>query len=332
MHSSSASISSARLRRSCPPSEVGHFLGPTRSRRAGPGAPPGGRRRRHRWQNIGEFEVGGLQQLVQPVAFGGLVLHQLAAVAQQLAQIALRLRRHEAFGDQAMADQIGDPLCILHIGLAAGHVADVQRIDDDQVELSLQYSIGRPPVDHCARHPDMGHARLRKPALQRHENRGSWPQTSAPPWSAAPRRVDSPPPRQARDQAKNRMRQRIVEVRCGSGGRSHHDRGHWMSVIGIVPICFRIRRRSTSAAARKDGRTKMRAALTTTHRPLNLSPGEAHRLAVCSERAFSADIHQSWPSYIAFGCSSRNLIATVPFCASSLMTYVPPRPGTNSQA
>jgi hypothetical protein len=35
--------------------------------------------------------------------------------------------------------------------------------------------------------------------------------------------------------------------------------------------------------------------------------------AIRSERAFNADIHQSWPSYIAFGCSSRNLIATAPF-------------------
>src|SRR5208283_1945236 len=43
-------------------------------------------------ENVGsdarQLDVGGLQQLQEPVAFGRLALHQLAAVAQQLAQLA----------------------------------------------------------------------------------------------------------------------------------------------------------------------------------------------------------------------------------------------------
>jgi hypothetical protein len=61
-------------------------------------------------------------------------------------------------------------------------------------------------------------------------------------------------------------------------------------------------------------------------------PVSIYRAAVLSERTLSADIHQSWASYIAFGCASRNLIASAPFCVSSVMTRVPPRSGTSTQA
>lgn len=71
-----------------------------------------------------------------------------------------------------MADQIGDPLGILHVGLAAGHVADVPRIADDQVKMPLQHGIDRAPVDARALHPDMRHTGLRKPGTQRHQIAG----------------------------------------------------------------------------------------------------------------------------------------------------------------
>jgi hypothetical protein len=67
-----------------------------------------------------------------------LALHQLAAIPQQLAQIAERRRRDEALGDQAVPDQIGDPHGILHIALAAGHIADVAGVADDQIEMPFQ--------------------------------------------------------------------------------------------------------------------------------------------------------------------------------------------------
>ena len=90
-----------------------------------------------------QLDVGGLQQLQEPVAFGRLALHQLAAVAQQLAQFPQRPGRHEALGD--LSHQIGDPLGILHIGLAPRHVADVPGVADDQFEMPLQDGMtGRP--------------------------------------------------------------------------------------------------------------------------------------------------------------------------------------------
>ena len=122
-----------------------------------------------------QLDVGGLQELQEPVAFGRLALHQLAAVAQQLAQLPQRLGRHEALGDQAVADQIGDPLGILHVGLAPRHVADVPGVADDQLEMPLQDGVDRAPVDARALHPDMRHARLRAspatPRVPRHASR-----------------------------------------------------------------------------------------------------------------------------------------------------------------
>jgi len=107
MRPSSVKTSSGCLRRSCPRA---------RSAICSAEAPPSVAVARVKagpsFQQLPLPAVGGLQQLEQPVALGRLALHQLAAVAQQLAQIALRLRRHEALGDQAVADQIGDPLCI----------------------------------------------------------------------------------------------------------------------------------------------------------------------------------------------------------------------------
>ena len=180
---SSASTSSARLRRSCPLREVGHLLGRCTALDQGLEHGPAGDA-----EDIAgdarQLDVGGLQQLEQPVALGRLALHQLAAVAQQLAQVAQRLRRHEALGDQAVADQIGDPLGILHVGLAAGHVADVPRIADDQLEMPLQHGIDRPPVDARALHADMRHTRLLQPVAQRLEIAGHGRETCAPLWSA----------------------------------------------------------------------------------------------------------------------------------------------------
>ena len=105
----------------------------------------------------------------EPVAFGRLALHQLAAVAQQLAHLPQRLGRHETFGDQPVPDQIGDPLGILHVGLAPRHIADVSGVADDQLEMPLQDGIDRAPVDARALHPNVRHSRCPQPVPQRFE-------------------------------------------------------------------------------------------------------------------------------------------------------------------
>ncbi len=110
-----------------------------------------------------QLDVGGLQQLEQTVALGRAGVDQLTPIAQQIAQLAHRLGRHKAAADQAVAKQVGDPLAVLHIGLAARHVLDVVRVADHQFEGPVQHCIDRLPVDPGALHRDMRAAVLLKP-------------------------------------------------------------------------------------------------------------------------------------------------------------------------
>ena len=54
-------------------------------------------------ENVGsdarQLDVGGFQELQEPVAFGRLALHHLAPIAEKPAQFPQRRRRHEALGD-----------------------------------------------------------------------------------------------------------------------------------------------------------------------------------------------------------------------------------------
>jgi hypothetical protein len=109
------------------------------------------------------------KELQEPVAFGRLAFHQLAAVAQQLAQLPQRPGRHEALGDQPVPDQIGDPLGILHVGLAPRHIADVPGVADDQLEMPLQDGIDRAPIDARALHPNVRRSCRLQPVPQRFE-------------------------------------------------------------------------------------------------------------------------------------------------------------------
>jgi len=65
-----------------------------------------------------------------------------------------------------MADQLRDPLRVLHVRLAAGHVLDVVGIADGQVDVSLQHGIHRLPVDAGAFHADVGDPVLGQPRPQ----------------------------------------------------------------------------------------------------------------------------------------------------------------------
>ena len=66
-----------------------------------------------------------------------------------------------------MPNQIGDPLGILHIGLAPRHVADVTGVADDQLEMPVEDGVDGAPVNAGALHPDMRHPKLLQPVPQR---------------------------------------------------------------------------------------------------------------------------------------------------------------------
>ena len=82
----------------------------------------------------GQLDVGPFQRLLQPVDLGRALVHQTGAVAGQLAQLALGAVRHEAGPQQPVPQQVGDPLAVLHVGLAPGHRLDVLRVDQQQAE------------------------------------------------------------------------------------------------------------------------------------------------------------------------------------------------------
>src|SRR5215218_7585021 len=62
-----------------------------------------------------------------------------------------------------MADQLRNPLCVVHVGLAARHVFDVVSISHNQVDVPLQHSVDRLPVHARALHADVSDAVLGKP-------------------------------------------------------------------------------------------------------------------------------------------------------------------------
>jgi hypothetical protein len=87
----------------------------------------------------------------------------------QLAQIADRARRHEPRTDQAVAQQVADPLAVLHVGLAPRHGFDVLGVGHDHLEVVLQRRIDRLPVDAGALHRDLADGGLQQPVPQRDE-------------------------------------------------------------------------------------------------------------------------------------------------------------------
>jgi hypothetical protein len=87
------------------------------------------------------------------VADGELLPHEIGLQAPNFRQCAgtsdgqggierrfrvLGRRRHEARPDQTMRQKIGDPGGVVHVALAAGHVADVRRVRQKQNEAPLE--------------------------------------------------------------------------------------------------------------------------------------------------------------------------------------------------
>lgn len=90
----------------------------------GPRGPTGDVRRHHR-----QLDRGVLQQLLQPARVTRAVPHHLQAVAGQVAQLTDLRRRHKRRTQQPMLEQLGDPLRVLHIGLATRHRLHVSGVE-----------------------------------------------------------------------------------------------------------------------------------------------------------------------------------------------------------
>src|SRR5262245_58016151 len=108
-----------------PLGQVGQLLG-----RAGAGDQRLEHRPRRHPEDVGddtgELDVRGLEDLLHAVSFSRAVLDQPRAVAHDVAQLALRRRRHEAAAEQAELEQLGEPRAVAHVRIAARHPLHMQ--------------------------------------------------------------------------------------------------------------------------------------------------------------------------------------------------------------
>ena len=117
---------------------------------------------RHR----GQLDVGVLEHLLQAVGLAAPLPGQRLAIARQIAQLADRLRRHEARPQQPVLEQLAEPLGIQQVSLSAGHVLDVLGVHEQQLEVVLEQVVDRLPVDAGRLHRDVSDTEALEPIAQ----------------------------------------------------------------------------------------------------------------------------------------------------------------------
>ena len=116
-----------------------------------------------------ELDAGIFQHLVDAVDLARALGGERLAVAGEVAQAADGRRRHEAWAQQAVREQLRDPCGIDDVGLATWHVLDVGGVDEDHLEVVLEGVVHALPVHASSFHGHMGDAMRRQPVPQRHE-------------------------------------------------------------------------------------------------------------------------------------------------------------------
>ena len=112
-----------------------------------------------------DLDAGVLQHLGQPLPLAGALPDELLAVPGPLPQRRHLRARDEAGPQQPVFMQLGDPLAVRQVRLAARDVAHVRRVVHAHLDPGAgQGVIDRPPVHPGAFHRRVGHAQLRQPA------------------------------------------------------------------------------------------------------------------------------------------------------------------------
>jgi hypothetical protein len=111
----------------------------------------------------GQLDVGALQGLLEPVDLRRSLAHQRCPLAGQFAQLPLVPLRHEASVQQAVPQQIGDPLAIPDVGLPARDGLDVRRVGEQEREIPLEQIPNGLPVDPGGLERDVGHPMVGEP-------------------------------------------------------------------------------------------------------------------------------------------------------------------------
>jgi hypothetical protein len=118
---------------------------------------------------------------------------QLLARARQVAQFLDRLWRHETRADQAVSQQFGDPGRVVHVALAARHVANVRGVGQDQREPAMKNVPDGLPVDTRRLHRHVRDLAVFKPVRQFEQAAGRGRETADLRLNLAP--GDKPPTR-----------------------------------------------------------------------------------------------------------------------------------------
>jgi hypothetical protein len=105
-----------------------------------------GREATHIGDHCGELDIGGLQHRLPPVGESCPLAGEVNAVARQIAQVALGGGGDAAGAHEPMAQQVCQPLGVLHIGRAARDRLDVIGVDHHHLALLLQQIEHWPPV------------------------------------------------------------------------------------------------------------------------------------------------------------------------------------------
>jgi hypothetical protein len=104
--------------------------------------------------------------LVQPVDLPSALLDLGLAIPGQVAQLPDRLGRYEVGAQQPGLDQPAQPLRIANIGLAARHLLDVPRVDQQTLELVLQDRPRRLPIHAAGLHRHVGDPKRGQPIAE----------------------------------------------------------------------------------------------------------------------------------------------------------------------
>src|SRR5688500_15562128 len=88
-------------------------------------------RTHHNGRNRRELEVGIFEHFVKPVDQSYPIMDEFTAIAGQVAQFPQRTRRNKAAAQQTMAQEFGDPGCIVSISLVPRDRLHMLSIDDE---------------------------------------------------------------------------------------------------------------------------------------------------------------------------------------------------------
>ena len=114
----------------------------------------------------GQLNVRVLQGFLDAQGVLGDLTDKLFAGTGEVTQLLDRLRGDEAAPDEAVGQQVGDPSGIADVALAAGDVADVHGVGEDELEVATEHMPDRLPVHAARLHGDVGAAVGREPVAE----------------------------------------------------------------------------------------------------------------------------------------------------------------------